>query len=144
MALFSISHSTTMVKMRLVIPNSNTCFYSSSSSSSSNNNNNSSSFFIRTRTPSPPIHHSGLINCCAKSGDQINEETVKHKSVSVLLLAGGKGKRMGANMPKQYLPLLGQPIALYSFYTFAQMIQVKEIIVVCDPSYRDIFQGIIA
>ncbi|XP_048437686.1 2-C-methyl-D-erythritol 4-phosphate cytidylyltransferase, chloroplastic isoform X2 [Pyrus x bretschneideri] len=65
---------------------------------------------------------------------------VKEKSVSVILLAGGQGKRMGASMPKQYLPLLGQPIALYSFYTFSQMIEVREIIVVCDPSYKDVFE----
>ncbi|KAG5525698.1 hypothetical protein RHGRI_032106 [Rhododendron griersonianum] len=71
----------------------------------------------------------------------MGSESVKEKSVSVILLAGGKGKRMGASMPKQYLPLLGQPIALYSFYTFSHMIEVKEIVVVCDPSYRDIFQG---
>lgn len=43
-------------------------------------------------------------------------------------------------MPKQYLPLLGQPIALHSFHTFASMEEVKEIVVVCDPSYRDIFE----
>ncbi|CAN1140376.1 2-C-methyl-D-erythritol 4-phosphate cytidylyltransferase, chloroplastic [Linum perenne] len=43
-------------------------------------------------------------------------------------------------MPKQYLPLLGQPIALYSFYTFSKMIEVKEIVVVCDPSYTDVFE----
>ncbi|KAL3683945.1 hypothetical protein R1sor_001967 [Riccia sorocarpa] len=61
-------------------------------------------------------------------------------SVSVILLAGGKGKRMGANMPKQYLPLLGQPIALHSFHTFSVMAVVGEIIVVCDPSYRDFFE----
>ncbi|WOK96515.1 2-C-methyl-D-erythritol 4-phosphate cytidylyltransferase, chloroplastic isoform X2 [Canna indica] len=67
-------------------------------------------------------------------------EAVQEKSVSVVLLAGGKGTRMGANMPKQYLPLLGQPIALYSFYTFSKMSEVKEIIVVCDPSYRDVFE----
>ncbi|WJX92076.1 2-C-methyl-D-erythritol 4-phosphate cytidylyltransferase [Trifolium repens] len=67
---------------------------------------------------------------------------VKDRSVSVVLLAGGKGKRMGATMPKQYLPLLGQPIALYSFYTFSRMIEVKEIIVVCDPSYNDIFEDV--
>ncbi|GMY04928.1 2-C-methyl-D-erythritol 4-phosphate cytidylyltransferase, chloroplastic isoform X1 [Fagus crenata] len=48
---------------------------------------------------------------------------------------------MGASMPKQYLPLIGQPIALYSLYTFSQLIEVKEIIVVCDPSYQDIFEG---
>ncbi|CAL1353133.1 unnamed protein product [Linum trigynum] len=65
---------------------------------------------------------------------------VKERSVSVVLLAGGQGKRMGASMPKQYLPLLGQPIALYSFFTFSQMIEVKELIVVCDPSYRDVFE----
>ena len=48
---------------------------------------------------------------------------------------------MGANMPKQYLPLRGQPIALYSLQTFAAMPEVGEVVVVCDPSYRDIFQG---
>lgn len=29
-----------------------------------------------------------------------------------------------------------------SFYTFSKMPEVKEIIVVCDPSYRDIFEGL--
>ncbi|KAL9451891.1 hypothetical protein AB3S75_013467 [Citrus x aurantiifolia] len=78
------------------------------------------------------------IRCSAKVDN--GSVVVKDKSVSVILLAGGKGKRMGANMPKQYLPLLGQPIALYSFYTFSRMVEVKEIVVVCDPSYSDIFE----
>ncbi|KAK1300047.1 hypothetical protein QJS10_CPB13g01072 [Acorus calamus] len=82
-----------------------------------------------------------FIRCSAKnSGDEEGFGTVKERSVSVVLLAGGKGTRMGASMPKQYLPLLGQPIALYSFFTFSRMSEVKEIIVVCDPSYRDIFE----
>ncbi|KAL8129059.1 hypothetical protein V2J09_018214 [Rumex salicifolius] len=68
------------------------------------------------------------------------DEIVKERSVSVILLAGGTGKRMGASMPKQYLPLLDQPIALYSLYTFSRMIEVREIIVVCDPSYKDVFE----
>ncbi|XP_057785393.1 2-C-methyl-D-erythritol 4-phosphate cytidylyltransferase, chloroplastic-like isoform X2 [Salvia miltiorrhiza] len=59
------------------------------------------------------------ISCSAGGTD--TQVVVKEKSVSVILLAGGKGKRMGASMPKQYLPLLGQPIALYSFYTFSKM-----------------------
>lgn len=78
-----------------------------------------------------------------KDADDISSQTnelVPKKSVSVILLAGGKGKRMGASMPKQYLPLLGQPIALYSFRIFSLMSEVKEIVVVCDPSYRDIFE----
>ncbi|KAL8222849.1 hypothetical protein R6Q57_020248 [Mikania cordata] len=79
------------------------------------------------------------VNDSARTTNEKSEH-VREKSVSVVLLAGGMGKRMGASMPKQYLPLLGQPIALYSFYTFSQMPEVKEIVVVCDPSYRDIFE----
>lgn len=78
---------------------------------------------------------------CSANSENKESRVVKEKSVSVILLAGGKGKRMGASMPKQYLPLLGQPIALYSLYTFSQLVEVKEIIVVCDPSYQDIFEG---
>lgn len=42
-------------------------------------------------------------------------------AVSKLTLTGGTGKRMGASMPKQYLQLRGQEIALYSMQTFASM-----------------------
>nr|AEM42975.1 2-C-methyl-D-erythritol 4-phosphate cytidylyltransferase [Siraitia grosvenorii] len=80
-----------------------------------------------------------VIKCSAAEVGE-SSEFVKEKSVSVILLAGGKGKRMGASMPKQYLPLLGQPIAMYSLYTFSRLVEVKEIIVVCDPSYQDIFE----
>ena len=64
---------------------------------------------------------------------------VERDSVSLVLLAGGVGKRIGANMPKQYLPLLGTPIALYSLKKFAERDEVGELVVVCDPSYRDVF-----
>ncbi|XP_057834385.1 2-C-methyl-D-erythritol 4-phosphate cytidylyltransferase, chloroplastic isoform X2 [Cryptomeria japonica] len=67
-------------------------------------------------------------------------QDVPKESVSVILLAGGRGKRMGASIPKQYLPLLGMPIALYSFFTFSRISKVKEIIAVCDSSYRDVFE----
>nr|AMB19707.1 2-c-methyl-d-erythritol 4-phosphate cytidylyltransferase 1 [Taraxacum kok-saghyz] len=100
---------------------------------------------LSKRNSTSSRRHSGFTVTCSSndSASIINESTefVKEKSVSVVLLAGGKGTRMGASMPKQYLPLLGQPIALYSFYTFSKMPEVKEIIVVCDPSYRDIFEG---
>ena len=58
-----------------------------------------------------------------------------------MVLSGGVGKRMGAGMPKQYLPLNGTPMALYSLRLFAGMPEVGEIVVVCDPSYRDLFEG---
>ncbi|RYR31460.1 hypothetical protein Ahy_B01g056256 isoform A [Arachis hypogaea] len=97
---------------------------------------------IATSRTNASIAKSTVTLCSTQSQSQTPQESsiVKEKSVSVVLLAGGQGKRMGANMPKQYLPLLGQPIALYSFYTFSRMVEVKEIIVVCDPSYKDIFE----
>ena len=45
--------------------------------------------------------------------------------MSVVLLAGGVGKRMGAGMPKQYLPLQGRPMAMHSLETFRRMGQVQ-------------------
>lgn len=39
-------------------------------------------------------------------------------------------------MPKQYLDLMGQPIAMHSLRTFGHMPEVGEIVIVCDPSYR--------
>ena len=41
-----------------------------------------------------------------------------------------------AAMPKQYLDLLGQPIAMYSLQVFATMPEVLEIVVVCNQEYR--------
>ena len=48
--------------------------------------------------------------------------------VSLVLLAGGVGERVGAALPKQYLQLLGHPIATYSLRTFAAMPSVGELI----------------
>nr|QBP34361.1 plastid 4-diphosphocytidyl-2C-methyl-D-erythritol synthase [Ulva prolifera] len=62
-------------------------------------------------------------------------------TVSVVLLAGGVGKRMGADIPKQYLDLCGRPIAAHSFHTFSTMPEVKEVVVVCGPDWRYIFEA---
>ncbi|KAG2301679.1 hypothetical protein Bca4012_059922 [Brassica carinata] len=80
------------------------------------------------------------VRCSSSSESDNSNAVVKENSVSVILLAGGQGKRMKMTMPKQYIPLLGQPIALYSFFTFSRMPEVKEIVVVCDPFFRDIFE----
>ncbi|XP_073227003.1 2-C-methyl-D-erythritol 4-phosphate cytidylyltransferase, chloroplastic-like [Cicer arietinum] len=64
----------------------------------------------------PPLASGHAVGSTSSSFEQESESVVKQRSVSVVLLAGGKGKRMGANMPKQYFPLLGQPIALYRSY----------------------------
>lgn len=63
------------------------------------------------------------------------------KYLSVILLCGGKGSRMGSDLPKQYLPLNNKAIALYSFDLFCQLDLVKEIIVVCDDQYKHYFSN---
>ena len=45
-----------------------------------------------------------------------DSDTVKR--VGVVLLAGGKGKRMKSNVPKQFLPILGKPVFIRSLDIF--------------------------
>ena len=63
----------------------------------------------------------------------------KDEAISVVLLAGGKGMRMGLSTPKQFLPLQGKPLVFYSLELFLKMEEVTEIVVVCDKSYRPLF-----
>jgi len=63
------------------------------------------------------------------------------KKVSVILLAGGVGSRMGSAIPKQFLPLGGKPIARHSFDVFHSLPEISEIVVVCDPQYQFIFEN---
>jgi 2-C-methyl-D-erythritol 4-phosphate cytidylyltransferase len=60
--------------------------------------------------------------------------------VSVILLAGGVGSRVGSPLPKQFLTLHGKVVASYSLDVFLLFPQIKEIIIVCNPSYRYLFQ----
>lgn len=81
--------------------------------------------------------------CCAGARPAVCAAAgVEAGSVSAVLLAGGVGKRMKATMPKQYLPLNGAPIATYSLRLLAGLPEVAEVVVVCDPSYRDVFQDV--
>ena len=59
--------------------------------------------------------------------------------ISVILLAGGQGKRMQMATPKQFLLLKGKPLATYSFNRFLEAPNILEIIVVTPPSYAFLF-----
>jgi 2-C-methyl-D-erythritol 4-phosphate cytidylyltransferase len=59
----------------------------------------------------------------------------------VVILAGGKGIRMGGEIPKQFQMLQGKPVALHSMHTFEQIDAVAEIVVVSDPSFRSLFSS---
>lgn len=61
-------------------------------------------------------------------------------TIAAILLAGGTGSRMGGPIPKQYLPLKGQPIVQYSFDLFLSLPEISEIVVVCKPQFQTFFE----
>ncbi len=53
-----------------------------------------------------------------------------------VLLSGGTGVRMRAEIPKQYLPLCGQPVILYALRTIHNHPSVDGVIIVADSNWR--------
>lgn len=53
----------------------------------------------------------------------------------VILLAGGVGSRMGADIPKQFLEVKGKPIIVYSLKNFQRNPQIDKIVVVCKSDW---------
>ena len=49
-----------------------------------------------------------------------NIDASKLSKIGVVLLAGGKGKRMKSVVPKQFLPILGRPVFLRSLDIFTK------------------------
>ncbi|MBR1593148.1 MAG: 2-C-methyl-D-erythritol 4-phosphate cytidylyltransferase [Alloprevotella sp.] len=59
---------------------------------------------------------------------------MKHIAV---ILAAGSGKRMGAETPKQFLPLAGKPMLAYSIEAFQENRHVDEIIIVANQEFME-------
>ncbi len=59
---------------------------------------------------------------------------------TAILLAGGKGLRMGDDIPKQFLPLAGRPVVLHSLEKFEGSDWVHEIVLVLPEGHRDFFK----
>ncbi len=61
----------------------------------------------------------------------------------VILLAGGVGKRMGADIPKQFMKVDGKPIIAYSLENFQRNEQIEKIVVVCVKDWINYLKEII-
>lgn len=57
--------------------------------------------------------------------------------VSVIVAAGGAGKRLGADRPKALVPVGGAPLYIYSIRTFASLPFVREIVLVLPGEWVD-------
>lgn len=58
------------------------------------------------------------------------------KNIAVVL-AGGVGRRMGAEVPKQFMPLAGRTVIEHSIDTFNAHPAIDEVAVVVHPDWRD-------
>ena len=55
----------------------------------------------------------------------------------VILLAGGIGKRMGSDVPKQFLIVNDKPIIVHTIERFQKNAQIESIVVVCVKEWQD-------
>lgn len=59
---------------------------------------------------------------------------------SVIIVAGGKGLRMGGELPKQFIPLQGRPILMHTMEVFFHWDKTVELIVVCPKEHQSYWQ----
>lgn len=57
--------------------------------------------------------------------------------VTALILAGGTGTRLGADIPKQYIEVIGKPIISYCFDVFVHHHDIDNIQIVADESWHE-------
>jgi len=86
--------------------------------------------------------------------DEASFSTPDMGDVGFVLLAGGTGSRMKANMPKQYLPLRGVPVLHHSLDLFLNKLvehcqsngdasPPENVVLVMDPKYQPEYQSIV-
>ncbi len=68
---------------------------------------------------------------------------MKPETLGVVVLAAGRGERMGASIPKAYLPLCGKPILWYSLDKLSSCSYISEIAVVIHPEDRPLLRKIL-
>lgn len=66
------------------------------------------------------------------------------EQVGVIVVAAGKGLRMGGQMPKQHLPLAGKPVLARTLEAFEHMEQVHSVVLVVGPGDEARCSGYIA
>ena len=60
---------------------------------------------------------------------------------AAVLPAGGLGKRMGGNIPKQLMVLGGKPVYRYSLETFLSMDEIAEVVMAVPADWKDHFEN---
>lgn len=62
---------------------------------------------------------------------------------SVIIVAGGSGKRMGSDLPKQFLEVAGKPVLMHTIETFFRYDQAISIVLVLPKSQHEYWNGLV-
>ena len=57
-----------------------------------------------------------------------------------IIVAAGKGERMGAGLPKPFLPLLGVPLLVYTLRSVTRSALIRKIFLVIASEYESLCQ----
>jgi 2-C-methyl-D-erythritol 4-phosphate cytidylyltransferase len=61
---------------------------------------------------------------------------------SVIIVAGGKGLRMGSDLPKQFIPIGGKPVLMRTIEAFYRFDKDIRIVLVLPVSHQDYWKGL--
>ena len=64
----------------------------------------------------------------------------KNKNIAIII-AGGKGSRMGQDIPKQFIHIYDKPIIIYTLESFQNHPEIDEIEVVCIEGWESILKA---
>ncbi len=53
-----------------------------------------------------------------------------------MILAGGRGSRVGADVPKQFIEIFGRPVLSYTIERFQRHAEIDAIDVVCRKGFQ--------
>ena len=70
----------------------------------------------------------------------IMADTKLNGKFAAVLPAGGLGKRMGGNIPKQLMVLGGKPVYRYCLETFLKMDEIAEVVMAVPADWKDHFE----
>ena len=115
----------------------------------------SSSIKTFSHTPRDEIRHTPTtIPTSLSSSSSDDDDTFSgFGNTGFLILAGGTGSRMKANMPKQFLTLRSCPVLYYSLHLFLEKLPrycvehglspPSQVVLVLDPKYQSEYQPIV-
>ena len=64
--------------------------------------------------------------------------------IHAIILAGGTGTRVGAEIPKQFIEVQGRPVLAYTLDLFQQNPQIDDIEIVCHRDWKDFVRALAA